>query len=132
MLKTHFDPGVGLPARWLIPGGGLDEGENTLEAAIRELAEETGLIANPKDLGDPVLVASGTWVWADGIRFHTYTDTIYELEVEKFEINTQGFTSDEIRDVLEYKWWNLGQLLASDELIGPHELKDYLRSRFDK
>ena len=130
MLKTHFDPEVGLPPRWLIPGGGIDSNETALAAAIRELREETGLEVSGTELGDPVLIASGAWIWADDISFHTYTDTIFEFEIERFELDTSGFTVDELRDVLEYKWWQLEELLESEELIGPHELKDYLRKRF--
>jgi len=130
MLKTHFDPEVGLPPRWLIPGGGIDSNETALAAAIRELREETGLEVSGTELGDPVLIASGAWIWADDISFHTYTDTIFEFQIERFELDTSGFTDDELRDVLEYKWWQLEELLESEELIGPHELKDYLRKRF--
>ncbi|MFM2385072.1 MAG: hypothetical protein RL166_946, partial [Actinomycetota bacterium] len=32
LLLTHFDPEVGLPARWITPGGGIDQGETILEA----------------------------------------------------------------------------------------------------
>ncbi len=28
---------------WLVPGGGIEDGENSIEAAIREVKEETGL-----------------------------------------------------------------------------------------
>ena len=130
MLKTHFDPEVGLPPRWLIPGGGIDSNETALAAAIRELREETGLEVSGTELGEPVLIASGAWIWADDISFHTYTDTIFEFQIERFELDTSGFTDDELRDVLEYKWWQLEELIESEELIGPHELKDYLRKRF--
>jgi len=130
MLKTHFDPEVGLPPRWLVPGGGIDAGEDTLTAAKRELYEETGLIVDPDDLGEPVLVASGRWDWADGLSYHTYTDTIYELKVQDFKLDTSGFTQDELRDVLEYRWWNLSELFASEELVAPHELIGWLKTRF--
>ena len=130
MLKTHFDPEVGLPPRWLIPGGGIDEGETALEAAVRELLEETGLKIDPDELNEPVLVAEGRWDWADGISYHTYQDTIFQYQIEKFDLNTSGFTADELRDVLEYKWWEAEEILETQELLGPHELRDYLRTRF--
>lgn len=130
LLKTHFDPEVGLPPRWLTPGGGIDAGETAKMAAIRELSEETGLQIVESDIADPVLETSGRWDWADGKSFHTYTDTIFELQVEEFEPNTSGFTQDEYRDVLEYRWWKLNDLLASNELLGPHQLKNYIQERF--
>ena len=130
LLKTHFDPEVGLPPRWLTPGGGIDSGETTLEAAVRELREETGLRVDPDDLGEPVLVGSGRWDWADGISFHTYTDTIYELKVQKFDPDTSGFTQDELRDILEYRWWTIQELMQSDEQLAPHELREWLRARY--
>ena len=130
LLKTHFDPEVGLPPRWLTPGGGIDKGETTLQAAVRELFEETGLIVDGEVLGEPVLVASGRWDWSDGLNYHTYQDTIYELKVNQFEPDTSGFTKDELRDILEHRWWNVEKLLESEESLAPHELRDWLRTRF--
>lgn len=131
MLKTHFDPEVGLPPRWLVPGGGIDEDEDTLTAAIRELYEETGLVAGPADLGEPVLEATGRWDWTDGLNYHTYRDTIYELKVKNFKLDTSGFTQEELRDVLEYRWWNLSELFVSEELVAPHELIGWLKTKFE-
>ena len=130
LLKTHFDPEVGLPPRWLTPGGGIDSGESTLQAAVRELYEETGMTVSPEVLGEPVLVASGRWDWADGLNYQTYTDTIYELKVQNFQPDTSGFTQDELRDILEYRWWTLEEILGSKEPLAPHELRAWLRSRF--
>lgn len=130
LLKTHFDPEVGLPPRWLTPGGAIDDGESTLEAAVRELREETGMIIDPKVLGEPVLEVSGRWDWADGLNYHTYTDTIYELKVQSFEPDTSGFTEDELRDILEYRWWTVDEILESQESLAPHDLRDWLKERF--
>jgi 8-oxo-dGTP pyrophosphatase MutT (NUDIX family) len=132
LLKTHFDPEVGLPPRWLTPGGGIDAGEDVLTAAVRELFEETGLVVDPEQLGEPVLITSGRWDWSDGENYHTYQDTIFELQVDDFKIDTSGFTEDELRDVLEYRWWKVPELIASGESLGPHELASYLSQRFDK
>ena len=40
------------PEMWCFPGGGLDRGEEPVEGACRELAEETGVVVAPEDLTD--------------------------------------------------------------------------------
>jgi 8-oxo-dGTP pyrophosphatase MutT (NUDIX family) len=127
MLLTHFDPEVGLPPRWLTPGGGIDEGESALDAAVRELREETGLVVAPDKLGEPLWQTSGRWDWSDG-NFHTYTDTFFQLRVEGLNLDVSGWTQDEIRDVLEYRWWHPAELLQSGESVAPHGLAEFLAS----
>jgi 8-oxo-dGTP pyrophosphatase MutT (NUDIX family) len=36
--------------KWMLPGGGMHKDEQPVEAAIRELNEETGIVAKPSDL----------------------------------------------------------------------------------
>ena len=38
--------------RWCFPGGGLERGEEPVAGAVRELAEETGVVLAPEDLTD--------------------------------------------------------------------------------
>ena len=125
MLLTHFDPEVGLPPRWLTPGGGIDAGESVRDAAVRELREETGIVLSPDQLGEPIFHAIGRWDWTDG-NHHTYEDTIFQLQVEGFEIDTSGWTADEHRDVVRYRWWNPTELLESGEAVAPHGLAEFL------
>ena len=129
LLLTHFDPEVGLPPRWITPGGGIDAGESVLEAAVRELREETGILVSPEDLGNPIGVLSGKWIWSDGETWHTYRDTFFELIVEDFYLDDSQWTDDERRDVLEYRWWSLSELQNTEELIGPHGLIEFIMNR---
>ena len=39
---------------WHLVSGGVDSGEKQAAAAARELLEETGLVARPRPLGDPL------------------------------------------------------------------------------
>lgn len=127
LLKTHFDPEVQLPPRWITPGGGIDPGESHAAAAARELYEETGIRVHPDELGPEIWQVEGRWLWGDQINFHTHVDYFFELEVENFVLDKSGWTLDEHRDVIEFRWWTLDELVASGESVGPIGLVDFLK-----
>ena len=127
LLKTHFDPEVQLPPRWITPGGGIDPDESPIQAAIRELREETGILVNQSDLGEQIWRSEGTWHWGDNINQHSYVDHFFELRVSEFNLDSTLWTDDERRDVVEYRWWKLSDLIESGESVGPSDLLEFLK-----
>jgi 8-oxo-dGTP pyrophosphatase MutT (NUDIX family) len=72
------------PEMWCFPGGGLDEGETPVAAAVRELAEETGVRLAPADLTD---LGRFELVTADrgAFHFHAFVARTTRSEVECHE-----------------------------------------------
>ena len=127
LMNTHWDPGTGLPPRWLTPGGGIDPGESVLEAAVRELFEETGLVIAPEALGELLGEIAFRVDWVNG-QYETGIAYFYQLVVETdFAPSNANWTTDEHRDVIEWRWWNLQSLIASGELVGPPGLLEFLQ-----
>jgi 8-oxo-dGTP pyrophosphatase MutT (NUDIX family) len=93
--------------RWSLPKGHVEAGETTEDAAIREVAEETGITGR-------VLAPLGTidfWFVAEGRRIHK--------TVHHFLLMAQsGELSDEDVEVEQVEWVPLSQLaerLAYDD-----------------
>ena len=59
----------GISHRWELPGGGIDPGERTVGALVREFAEEVGLIAT---VGPPVYFADEIYHYPPHTSDHTW------------------------------------------------------------
>src|SRR5580698_9766223 len=85
-LLLHVnDPLTDAPPFWITPGDGLEGGETFVEAAARELAEETGLTVPPEALGTPIAIGHSDWDFR-GEPFHS--ESCY------FAFKTQNFDLD--------------------------------------
>lgn len=50
VMRRDDTPTIQWPGYWDLPGGGAEPGETPMECALREVAEETGLIIDPARL----------------------------------------------------------------------------------
>ena len=120
----------GDPARpglrwWFTPGGGLQPGETTAEAACRELQEETGLRAEVAELGEPVRHEVAEFSY-DGRDYRQEQD-FYLLRVADWQVDTAGMNADERLTITEHRWWSVAEIEASGEEIFPRDLAALIR-----
>lgn len=127
LLLHGFEPAHPADTWWFTPGGGLEGTESREEAALRELAEETGI--TQVELG-PVLWRRYCSFPFDGRRWEQ--DEWYFLaRTDQTATEMGGLTELERRSVTGARWWTSGELLSARETVYPTRLAELLRTLLD-
>lgn len=119
LLLADTDPGTPGSSWWFTPGGGIDEGETPVEAAVRELEEETGLRIEASALVGPILTRTVTHGFSDQITVQH--ETFFAVDVpETFEVSTDGHTADERLTLRGSRWFAVDELTS--DVVWPVDL----------
>ncbi len=107
---------------WFPPGGGLEPGETHEEAAVRELAEEIGLVE----------AALGPWIWTrtwigelsprEGVV--EVRERYFLCRLEAHDIPSDHVNPDEVEraSTAGFRWFSLDEIRATPGLFVPRRL----------
>lgn len=118
--------GVSRPC-WTTAGGGGDDGETALQAAAREIVEETGIAS--------AVLGPIVWYCEDSRRSGAWQVRHKENFVVAFSpteaLQRHGWTEHERDEILEMAWWTAEDIAASSETIYPPNLGAALKPILD-
>ncbi len=118
--EDPIDPGK---EPWLeIPGGGMGWGEDSGQAALRELHEETGL--RGVEMGPCVWVQQTRYTFA-GYHFES-DDRIHVAFCDGGSYDPQGLEALEAAAFLGARWWTVEELAANPAPTVPVRLREFL------
>jgi 8-oxo-dGTP pyrophosphatase MutT (NUDIX family) len=121
LLLADTDPGLPGTRWWVTPGGGIDPGETPLQAAVREVEEETGLAVGPERLLGPVATRIVVHGYSDQVL--SQTEAFFLLQVaETFVPDAAGLTPDEQITLDGWAWHPLDELAGVPEPVWPADL----------
>jgi ADP-ribose pyrophosphatase YjhB (NUDIX family) len=124
VLLFRYDEKLPNGRHWCTPGGGLDDGEDYVTGARRELAEETGWTDLP--LGPEVFEQTRIMEYEDVIvRQH---ERFFLARVEAADREFGEVAAMHVSDgIAAWHWWTLSELDATDEVIWPPGLAGLVR-----
>jgi len=125
LLVRGHDPHEPERSFWFTPGGGLEGSETFLEAAVRELAEETGYVLEADELEGPVWRRTAVFDFAS--RPYIQHEQFFVGRLADAERRPRGaaeFTQDEHEALDEFAWMSQEETASERREVFPDVLRE--------
>lgn len=123
LVRCEFSSG----SFWHLPGGGINPGETTRSALVRELDEELGITIGQSDVGPLAWHYLHWWTQYDAARFDGQLERVHSVAAptDRFEpsIGWDGLLGEGVTDIA---WWTLEDLASTAERFAWPELPAYI------
>lgn len=109
---------------WEPPGGGIDPGESPIEAARRELVEETGL--DPAAIADTPLLVARDSKWNNQRFVGEEPFFVAHYGESQPELSRLGLLADEQRNLRGHAWVAADELSTLPDRLEPPTLPEVI------
>jgi 8-oxo-dGTP pyrophosphatase MutT (NUDIX family) len=116
---------------WELPGGGIESGEAYHDAAVRELREETGIVAAPSRVGPPAWRRLASFRYRQERRLQHEVIVTVRLPAQEPGIDESLRLDYEKEDYYGYRWWPVEEVLSGSERFYPGNLPALLAAFLD-
>jgi 8-oxo-dGTP pyrophosphatase MutT (NUDIX family) len=118
LLLYSRDPARPTEPYWCTIGGAIEPGESAVEAAAREMAEETGLIVSPANLTGPFHRASASFTY-DGVAMTNDNEWFVTRLADPVTVDFSGLEAAEVGNIMAAQWWEIDALAQGVSLSNP-------------
>lgn len=114
LMKGRLPSAPERPGVWFTVGGGVEAGETFIQAAAREIREETGI--TDFTLGPIVWIREGVMHMPEAIHFR---ECYVVARCEGAEPTREGWTALEHQLIDDIRWWTLAELIMTTDRVYP-------------